>query len=46
MVGTPKSLVPTLPRGAVVDIFYVHGGRSQISNSDTFQGGAIDVFLR
>jgi hypothetical protein len=37
MVGTKRSPAPAPPRGATVDIFYIDGGRSQISVS-TRQG--------
>jgi hypothetical protein len=45
MVGAPRSLALAPPRGAVVDVFSVDSGRSQIPSSDTSQGGHRRRFL-
>jgi hypothetical protein len=43
MVDAPGSPAPSPPRGPAVNIFYVDGGRSWITSSDTSWGPALDV---
>jgi hypothetical protein len=44
MVGAPGSIAPTPPRGPVIDVCYIDGGRSWISIS-TSQGAHCRCFL-
>jgi hypothetical protein len=46
MVGASGSSALAPPRGAVVDVLYIDGGRSRITNSGTSQGARRRRFLQ